>query len=105
MKRILVLSDLHVGSMFAVLPPKAIVTEGDKPIEVPLNDAQQYLWKCWRHMLANVGKLDMVLVNGDQIDGSAPKDLGQFLSLRKISDQIAACVALLQPLREITKTL
>jgi hypothetical protein len=43
-RNILVIGDLHVGSIYGVLPPDFVSSDG---AEKPQNAAQKYLWDCW----------------------------------------------------------
>lgn len=64
--RIRVVSDLHVGSEWGLWPPSAVDDNGR---EYPQNAGQRYLWECWQHLWTNAPEPDLVVVNGDLIDG------------------------------------
>jgi hypothetical protein len=92
-KRILVISDLHIGSIYGLLPPKFITSDER---EISQNVGQKYLWECWKHMAGNVGKVDALIVNGDTIDGEQRKQRGTELCLTRMEDQSEAAVMALQ---------
>jgi hypothetical protein len=100
MATILLLSDLHVGSDFAVFPARAWRTEHNDRIAVRPNRTQRYLLRCWTWMLAHLPeRLDCVIVNGDVIDGENPREAGRYLSLHTPYDQAEAARTLLAPIR------
>lgn len=92
-KRILVISDLHIGSIYGLLPPKFITSDER---EISQNVGQKYLWECWKHMAGNVGKVDALIVNGDTIDGEQRKQRGTELCLTRMEDQSEAAVMALR---------
>ena len=100
---IVVLSDLHAGST-AGLWPEAHKVEGGG--EYRCNIYQQWLAECWQAMLDEVGKLrprPIVVVNGDAISGTSPRD-GQLVS-NNVAVQVSAAKRLLQPLRQMARKL
>lgn len=101
MKRGMVVSDLHAGSIYATLPPGFTTYEG---VVKPWNVAQEYLWKCWDDFTwrAHLFKPDFVIVNGDCVEGPQRKANGFELSLQSMDDQIQAAVGILQLLKERT---
>jgi len=72
----LVLSDLHVGSAFGILPQGFIGSTGS---ELILNQGQEYLLECWDWMLTKVPRrLDFLIINGDVADGVSRKEEGRW---------------------------
>ena len=73
-KDILVLSDIHSGSIFGLWPTHYEMTDGTTR---SLTSGQAHLWKCWIHLSEWLGKaqadgqanLVAVVLNGDLIDG------------------------------------
>jgi len=60
---VLCLADIHVGSKLAVLHPD---TQG----YALHNEAQEYLWECWKHMLDNIPKtIDALVLMDECMDG------------------------------------
>lgn len=97
-KRIVLISDLHVGSTKAVLPLGFKTKEGN---EIWPNAVQKWLVECWVRMQdyveSVVGKDKYVLVfNGDLIEGihHGTKEVWS----PELGDQVAACIELLTPL-------
>jgi hypothetical protein len=82
MTRLLVISDLHVGSNYGLMPKGGVEFEDPqtghttllKPNKVP----QQALIKCWEDMKKRVGDVDAVLINGDACDGPQRKSMGKY---------------------------
>ena len=63
-KAILVVSDLHCGSIYGMLPPDFATQDGAP--KVP-NAGQKYLWECWLDLAKRVASLPIlaVVVNGE----------------------------------------
>ena len=77
-KFVLLVSDLHVGSAFGLLPEGF---QGSNGAIVNLNSGQQYLWSCWQHFLGLLPqKIDALFINGDAVDGPNEKEEARFLS-------------------------
>lgn len=100
-KCLLVVSDLHCGSIYGLLPPGFTTSDGRV---VSPNAGQAYLWSCWSTLAEYVGKLKIagVIVNGDVVDGRQQAQRGTELCLPMIEDQAAAAEACLKFLRKHT---
>ena len=96
-KKILVVSDLHCGSIFGMLPPNFETSDGSPKSQ---NKGQEYLWSCWSHLLDYASELepDAIVVNGDVIDGLQHAQRGTELSLPLLFDQRGASIECLRPL-------
>jgi len=97
MKTILLISDLHVGSVFAVFP------EGYKTRHqnlVSLNPLQMELYELWEKMSEDVQKenYDYVFLLGDLIDGLNKRGAGRERVVNNINEQMDAALKLLRPL-------
>lgn len=100
-RRLLVLSDLHVGSRYALVPP-AFRPEHAGPGGMFMT----YMWDCWHHMIRHLPPLDCVIINGDSMEGEHP-------TLRTASEsvevsplrQVDMAIETLTPLRAKTKKL
>ena len=70
--RILLISDLHCGSGMSIAHPQArINAEG---ATLGLNKIQQYtLWPLWKKMCETKEPYDLIVVNGDLVDGKQSK--------------------------------
>ena len=92
-----IISDLHVGSTVGLWPGRHRV-EGGGSYEA--NVMQQWLLECWNHAREEIASLkpDVLILNGDAIQGFNPRD-GQLIT-SKIDIQQAAAYELLAPLRE-----
>jgi hypothetical protein len=95
---VLVVSDLHCGSIYGMLPPGFQTSDGKT---LGQNPGQAYLWKCWQFLCDRVAKLPVaaVVVNGDVIDGRQQAQRGTELALPMIEDQSAAAEAALAHLK------
>lgn len=99
-KAVIVVSDLHCGSLFGLLPDN-FVNAADAP--VPQNPGQRYLWECWLHFCYRAAAIapDIVaiVVNGDVVDGSQRAQAATELCLPLISDQVRAAQTCLETLK------
>lgn len=94
----LVLSDLHVGSAFALFPPRFTLSTGAL---VGLNVGQQYLYQCWQDFKARLpATLDILVLVGDIIDGQNPREGGADLTEVKPEWQQRAALEFLAPVAE-----
>jgi hypothetical protein len=98
-KQILVLSDLHVGSSYGLLPPEFLDTQGNIHQQ---NIGQAYLWECFQKMLNRVANrpISTVVINGDVLDGAQKKSNGAPLTLHRLADQREAAVSVLQYVKD-----
>lgn len=98
-QKLLVLSDLHVGSSKGLMPPNFVDSEGNVQTQ---NEGQKYLWACFQNMLSRVApqKIEKIVINGDITDGKQPKSMGAGLTLR-MGDQKEAAVKVLEEIRNL----
>ena len=95
---ILLLGDLHCGSMFGLYPPDFPLSTGGK---ASLNVAQEFLQECWLDFLARLPKrLDYVVFTGDVTEGKQYKDDGLGVIEPDPECQVNAAVALCRPITE-----
>lgn len=104
-KRILLLSDLHVGSKWGLWPPnvKAKNDRSDMLETIPQNVVQVNIWEHWKRMLATLKKEkpDCIILNGDLIEGIQRKEYGRGLTTNEIPIQMAACALVIQTLPKV----
>jgi len=86
--KILVISDLHVGSEYALMPNKW------KNI-TPLDDQKQILKK-WNEMCKNEKHNDYLIINGDVTDGTQSMNEGKELCISDTSEQVDAAIDLVK---------
>jgi len=103
-------SDLHTGSAVAPWPRSDEATGADELPRLgkgPRFTIARYLTDCWYHMVEEYipsivesvgGKLDLLAVVGDCIDGKQRKSQSTGLVTADMGDQARASSALLQPL-------
>lgn len=101
MKSGIIVSDIHAGSIYGMLPPSFVTFEG---VEKGQNVGQKYLWECWQHFCKWVKEQhpDFVIINGDVVDGPQRKNQGAELSLSAPQDQVDAAIRTLLVLRNAT---
>ena len=85
-KRVLVLSDLHCGNTFGLTPPKYY--NHNKEI-------QEVGWKFYQENIKALGKIDLLILNGDLIDGPGKRDSRQHLTT-DIREQIDIAIECLK---------
>jgi hypothetical protein len=73
MKRILVISDTHIGSVWGLMPSEMVTYMGN---EIIANKGQKYLLQKWEEMKQQVGNYDILVLNGDIVDGVQSKTMG-----------------------------
>lgn len=97
MKSILVISDLHTGSVFGLFP-KNYKTRHQN--EMSLNPLQNELYELWEKMSEDVRKenYDYVFLLGDLIDGLNRRGAGRERVVNDLNEQMDAALKLLRPL-------
>lgn len=105
MKRILLLSDLHVGSKYGLWPPN-FSAENPRTDEIesyPQNNVNKAIWAHWLTMLKVLkkDKPDCIILNGDLIEGTQDKEKGRGLVTPEISVQVKACLKVLKTLPNV----
>jgi hypothetical protein len=105
MKKILLLSDLHVGSKWGLWPPNftAKNPRTDMIEEIPQNAVNKAIWAHWLKMLASSKKEkpDVIILNGDLIEGAQRKEGGRGLVTPELFTQCAACIKVLRTLPKV----
>ncbi len=105
MKKILILSDLHVGSLWGLWPMKfeAEDTKTGNTLQFVPNLTQKKLWKKWKEMLDDSQDIECVILNGDLIDGNQRKSGGRGTVTPNITWQVDACQQILDTLPDVPK--
>ena len=86
-KRVMVISDLHVGSSTAVCSEKPIISDLST-YYVP-NKLQKTFFRAWKDMIKSIhGTIDLLVINGECIDGANVKQLGQQSWTTNIDDMM-----------------
>jgi hypothetical protein len=103
--KILLLSDLHVGSKYG-LWPSGMVQKDARTKEVtplPQNAVNLAIEAHWNKMLAQIktDPPDVVILNGDLIEGDQHREHGRGLMTNQISIQVKACVKIIKTIRKI----
>ena len=73
MKRILIVSDLHLGSNAGLMPREVTDFDGERHIA---NKGQRRLFDLWSQLVKKVGAVDIMVINGDACDGPNKKGSG-----------------------------
>lgn len=76
MKRVLVVSDLHCGHRSGLTPPSWQYTEGDDEKRNQYLKQQKILWDFFLESVEVLKPIDIVIANGDLIDGRGEKSGG-----------------------------
>lgn len=88
MKRIAVISDLHCGHRAGLTPPGYWYTEGSSTTRDNFAKIQRALWKWYAEEVAKCQPVDLLVVNGDAIDGKAERSGGTELITADRDEQI-----------------
>lgn len=100
-RRIVPLSDLHVGSTVGLWPGRHRI-EGGGIYEA--NKFQQWLLECWHEAVDEIARMrpkPVVVINGDPIQGVNMRD-GQLVTPQK-NIQADACYTLLEPVAKAAR--
>jgi hypothetical protein len=94
-KSVLFLSDLHIGSAYALCSPEPQV--GDVGSVFKPNKLQVKLYDFWQDVQDSIQQKPLLLcLNGDAIDGANSKQIGQQSWSTNINDQLRDAVKLLK---------
>lgn len=99
MKKILVVSDLQVGSQYSLWPEKFTFKDGGRWI---LSDKQRTLQNAWHTFIKYIAgiKPDILILNGDMIEGPQVKQQGTSVITTNFAEQAKAAEIILTPLRQ-----
>ena len=86
---VIIASDLHCGSRFGLIDP-----ESEHGRQSPI---QKYIWECWMWIAENWPKPDLLVLNGDVIDGEQRKSSGTGIHTSKLSEQVDIAADCLKP--------
>lgn len=101
-RKVLVVTDLHSGSKFSVMPDEVYIEGGDNPEHqnrIESNGLQKILYKEWCDMIDNVGKVDACITLGDNVEGPNRKSNGFELWTSSMSQQVTTATELLSMVR------
>ncbi|MDO8659505.1 MAG: hypothetical protein Q7K54_02790 [Candidatus Parcubacteria bacterium] len=93
MKNAVFLSDTHVGSDFALMPLEVELFDGGQKITA--SPIQQELFKSYEKLTDEWKNPDILVLNGDIIDGKSKKDFGANVWSTSYNDQINAAIELI----------
>lgn len=90
MKRILALGDTHCGNLLGLTPPGWLCAESP-PTQAPM-------WAWYLEQVKAIGPVDVLVVNGDAVDGEGKKEtLGHLTT--DIDKQVDIAAACLEPIK------
>jgi len=97
-KRVVVISDLHCGHMVGLTHPEYQVnyshssrTKRNKSAKI-----QRDLWEHFEEMVDDLGKVDVLIINGDTIDGKGQRSGGSELITSDREEQCEMAVAAIE---------
>jgi len=106
-KRILILSDLHVGSLWGLWPQDftSLDTRTGDRLSYVTNKTQDLLYEHWMKMLRYIyeNKVECILFNGDICDGDQWMTKCKGLVTANLKVQSDACVELINTLPKVPK--
>jgi predicted phosphodiesterase len=98
-KKLLVIGDMHAGSNVSLAPPSITMEDGDREYEIKSNRISKRLYSWWEEMCDDVGKVDMVIANGDLCEGTNPHSRGGGLWTSEIMVQVNTAIELLEMIK------
>ena len=89
-KSIVFLSDFQVGHDLAILPPKVELQSAApaSPSIVYANDVQKALYRAYMQLVKAWGRPDILVLNGEPIDGQQSKNMGVEVVTANLHDQL-----------------
>lgn len=96
MKTIVFISDMQVGHRVAVAPPHAKITGYQSETEIELTDQQKALYAAWSQVARKWGNSDILVLNGEPIEGQQRKNMGVEVWSTNILDQMDAAETLVK---------
>lgn len=93
MKKVLIVNDLHCGSICGLGVPAFV---GSANYRLPFTETNQFLYDKWMEMVRDVGQVDLVIANGDLVEGLNKKKNGEEIITPYITDQCSMAVELLK---------
>ena len=103
MKRILILSDLHSGHKAGLTHPGFLPSD-PAPLDKPFVDASKAYWNWFETNVRKSGPFDVVIVNGDAVDGRGKKSGGIELWTTEMETQCDMAVRALRRVPVTKKT-
>jgi hypothetical protein len=95
MKRVAIISDLHCGHRAGLTHPSYWYTEGSSTTRDNFAKIQRGLWQWYAKAVSELQPVDLLVVNGDAIDGKAEKSGGSELITADRDEQVEiACEAI-----------
>lgn len=98
-KKILVISDLHVGSRVSIMPDEVSVDQHERKMLIQSNTIQKKILTKWEEMVEDVGRVDAVINLGDTCDGVNRKSSGTGLWTTDINLQMEVAKDLLSRIK------
>ena len=97
MKRLVVISDLHCGHRTGLTPDDAEIDCQDSALDEQLKCSvlRRKMWNWYKETIESLQPIDVLLVNGDAVDGKGDKSGGTELILSDPDDQVviaAKCI-------------
>jgi hypothetical protein len=95
MKRVVVISDLHCGHAVGLTHPDFEVRHEDENEKI-IDSARRRYWKFYADTITALQPVDVLIVNGDAIEGKGVKSGGTELIAPDRTEQVAMAVAAIQ---------
>ena len=95
-KKVLIIGDLHCGSMCGLTHPDWMIGRG---IDAGFARLQAEMWDNYQEMLGHFGKVDICVVNGDVIDGKGTRSGGTELITTDLFKQADMAIAALDEIK------
>ena len=94
-KKILAIADTHTGHIFGLNPPSLWVDSSFKKVY----KMQKEFYEWYINTINRIGRVDILIVNGDCIDGKGRKNEGRELREQRMIEQAYAAAELFKPIK------
>jgi hypothetical protein len=103
MKRVVILSDMHCGHKVGLTPPQWWYPENCNDDDAKISAIQRLLWEFYVQEIKALQPVDVLIVNGDAIDGSGDRSGGTELITTDRNKQVEMAVACLDEVNATKK--
>jgi len=93
MKTIAIISDLHCGHKAGLTPPDWRISKRTHPAIFAM---QEQCWKAYRRMIRAAGPIDVLICNGDAVDGKGSRSGGTEQREADMLEQVDMAVACIE---------
>jgi len=94
-KRVLVVADFHCGHLVGLTPP-GFDADREPQRHREFYDMRRTIWRWLKRTVSRLAPIDILIVNGDAVDGKGPASGGTEQLYSDRNDQVAMAVAIIK---------